>query len=93
MLRVQLQRQQHVFQCGQGRKQLKGLEDEANPAGTQSGAAILVQRSDILAQESNFSGTRGVQTSKKAEQCRFARARGAENGDRLARRNREAYAR
>jgi hypothetical protein len=47
----QFQWRGNILDGGEARPQVKGLEDEADPAETQAGAAILVERDEILTEE------------------------------------------
>ena len=67
------------------RQQLEGLEHETQLGLAQAGAAVLVEREDILPGQDHLAAGRGVQTGKQTEQSRLAGARRADNGERLSR--------
>ncbi len=79
MCGVEFEGQQYVLECGQGGQKLERLEDESDAPGTQRGTPVFIQFRDILPQQANFSGTWGVQTCKKAEQCGLSGAGSTEN--------------
>jgi acyl-CoA thioesterase-1 len=81
-----LQRQHHVFQRGQRRQQLEGLEHEPTDCRA-ARRAVLVQREQVRAVDLHGAHRRRVQAGEDREQRGFARARGADHGDRLARRD------
>jgi hypothetical protein len=71
---AQLQRKHHVFQRGQVRQELKGLEHEAQFGHAQPGAAIFVESIDIDAIEHDGTVGRRVQAGEQAQQRGLARA-------------------
>jgi hypothetical protein len=77
----QLQGQQDVFARGEGRQELEVLEDEANPAAAQGGAAILVQGIQGLTTEPDGTGGGIVKTGQEPQQGGLTGARSAEDGD------------
>ena len=68
-----------------------GAEDERLLRHERDGLAqrLRVERGDVDAFEPHRPGARVVEALQKLEQSRFAGARGADDGDRLARRDRE----
>src|SRR5690606_14526271 len=62
----ELQGQHDVFERGQRRQQLKGLEHEAHAASAYGGAAILVEFAESLTIDAHFSARRQVQSGQQA---------------------------
>lgn len=77
----QLQRQQDIFARGQGRQKLEVLEDEADPAAAQGGAAILVKGIQGLATEPDGTGGGIIEAGQESQQGGLTAPRGAEYGD------------
>ncbi|MNO85560.1 hypothetical protein D3C76_769330 [compost metagenome] len=77
---VELQRQHDVFQCVEAVEQLERLEHEADMFGAHACPLVLVQRAQVVAREDYFAGTGPVESGQQPEQGRFARARGADDG-------------
>ena len=82
-LTAQLQRQHHVLQRRQVGQQLEALEHEAQVRAAQRGAAVLVEREHVLPTQPHRAFGRRVQAREDGQQRALARARGADDGDRL----------
>ena len=81
----QFQRQQDVFQCGERGQQLERLEHEADAAGAQAGAGVLVEIVEALAEQFDFARRRLVEPCQQAEQGGFAGTGCASDRQRFAR--------
>ena len=80
----QLQGQHDVFQRGHGRQQLEGLEDEAHLLRPPVGALLFVPGKQRLAVHLHVATGGQVQPGQQAQQRGLARARGTDDGHRLA---------
>ena len=80
----QFQRQQDVFQRGQRRQQLERLEHEADAAGAQAGAGVLVEIAEALAEQHDFARGRLVESRQQAQQGGLAGAGRAGDRQRFA---------
>src|SRR6266851_5498091 len=80
----ELQGQHHVLQRVQRRQQLERLEHEAEEARPERRAPVLVQSEEIGAVQAHSTRARRIEAREQAEKRRFARARGADDGHRVA---------
>ena len=80
----EFQRQHHVFERGQRRQQLKGLEHEADRVAAQRGAFILVQREKVDAPDGHRTRSGNIQTRQQSQKSGLARTRGTHDRNRLA---------
>lgn len=86
---VQFERQQDIFQGGQGRDQLVRLEDEADLASAHGGQLCLGQVVDRRAIKPDFAFAGCVQPGQQPQQRALTAAAGAHNGNKLACRDAE----
>ncbi|MCY1235436.1 hypothetical protein D9M72_480520 [compost metagenome] len=84
---AQLQWQHHVFQRGQVPHQLERLEHKADMPAPQRRALVLVQCIQILPVQAHRARAGQVQPGQQPQQRRLARAGGAHDGQRFARRD------
>ena len=82
-------RQQDVFQGGEGRDELEGLEDEAQFSAAHFGQLVFGQTAylDAVDQDLAFGG--GVEAGQESQQGAFAASRGTHDGHELAGRDQE----
>ena len=80
----QFQRQHDVLRGGEAVEQLEGLEHEADVLGAHPGALVLVEAAERLAGQHYLAATGQVEPGEQAEQGRLARARAADDGQRVA---------
>ncbi len=78
-----------VFQGGQGRDQMKILEDETEPAAAQFGQLVFVQFRQVLPVDHDRSGGGGIEARDQAEEGGFAAPGSALHGHKLTRRKAE----
>jgi hypothetical protein len=71
----QRERQQDVLLGGEDRYEVEGLEDEAETIAAQPGAALVVERGDLLAVDDDRARGRAVEAGEQVHQRRLARAR------------------
>ena len=72
----------HVFERGERREQMEGLENETDLAGAIGGEIrALLQRSSAILQRAR---ARMIEGAKHLEQCGFSRAARTDDGDKLA---------
>ena len=71
---------------------MEGLEHEADVAGAQRRAAVLIERGQLLAVEEHLADARFVEPGEQREQRGLARAGGADDRERLARADGEIHA-
>src|SRR5690348_8258155 len=75
VIAAKLERHLDVLKRGQCRDQLKTLENEPNFLAAEPRARILVHPREILVVEEHAAAGWGIQSSKKAEQCRLSAPR------------------
>ena len=80
---VQLMRQQNVFERGESRYQLKGLEDEAQLSAAHLGQLVFRQAADLGAIDQDFALRRRIQARQEPQQRAFAAAGSAHDGHEL----------
>ena len=85
----ELERQHHVFQRRERRHEMEGLENEADTLRAQARAAIFVQLREVRAGEPYLAGCGRIEPREQCEQRGLAGTRGADDRDRLARRDLE----
>ena len=68
----QFERQHDVFERGQRRQKLEGLEHEADLFAAQLGPGVFVERKDVLPGDADRAGRRQVEPGQKTEQGRFS---------------------
>ena len=81
---AEFQGQQDVFQRVQVREQLERLEHESHPLAAQRRPPVLVAREEVVAEEPYGPGGGNVKSGQQSEQGGLARARCADDRDRLA---------
>ena len=86
------QRQRDVLERARAREQVEALEDEADALAAEARAIRLVEPGDVDALEEVAAAGRPVEAAEDRHQRRLARARGAHDGDELARFDGEADA-
>ena len=79
----QFQRRRHVLQRRHRRNQMKGLEHHPHLVAPKSGQRVLVHRRQVLPQRHNRAGRGLFKPAQKHQQRRFARARRADQPNRL----------
>ena len=81
---AELERQQHVLQRRQVRQQLERLEHESESLRAQRRASVLVERKQVVAEEADRASRGNVEPREQSQQGRLARARSADDRNRLA---------
>ncbi len=79
-----LQRQHDVLQRVEAVEQLERLKHEADVFGADLGALVFIERGEVLAGQDDRAGAGPVKAGEQAEQGRFSRTRGADDGQAVA---------
>lgn len=76
---MKLQRQHHVFQCGEATEQLEGLEYETHVIGAQRRTLVFVESRQSAPGQLYLAVSGQVEAGKQAQEGGFSRARGTDD--------------
>mgnify|MGYP003693714221 CR=1 FL=1 len=88
-LAAQLERHRDVFERGQGRDEVKGLEDVPDGVAAEAGQAIFAEGHQVHAVDDDVARGGAIEPRDETEQRGLAAARRARDGDELTRRDLE----
>lgn len=64
----EVERQADVLRCGEGRDEVEGLEDEADPVTAQPGEGVVAERAEFLVPDAHRTGGRVVEARQQVQQ-------------------------